>query len=161
MAFTCPASASGAACTAAKSFITTDLLGAFPRDLKQDVFLGKLDYQLNQSNHLSAVFNWQNWAEPYGYTTSPTVNNGGATQNGTGGTHERFFIANWTSTISATWSTISGFSGGGTLSLTARTGRPGGFHCSNNSQRMEKHPLFPARLSRMSTGFSFQIIFPS
>ena len=100
-AFTCPASASGAACTAAKSFITTDLLGAFPRDLKQDVFLGKLDYQLNQSNHLSAVFNWQNWAEPYGYSTSPTVNNGGANQNGTGGTHERFLIANWTSTISA------------------------------------------------------------
>ena len=100
-AFTCPASASAAACTAAKSFITTDLLGAFPRDLKQDVFLGKLDYQLNQANHLSAVFNWQNWQEPFGYNTSPTVNNGGATQNGSGGTHERFLIANWTSTLSS------------------------------------------------------------
>ena len=72
-----------------------------PRNLKQDVFLGKLDYQLNQTNHLSAVFNWQNWQEPNGYNTAATVNNGGVTQNGPGGTHERFFIGNWTSTFSA------------------------------------------------------------
>lgn len=98
-AFTCPATASPTDCANAKAFVTTDLLGAFPRDLKQDVFLGKLDYQLNQANHLNAVFNWQNWGEPYGYNTSPTVNNGGATQNGAGGTHERFFIANWNTTI--------------------------------------------------------------
>jgi hypothetical protein len=100
-AFTCPLSASASACANAKNFITTDLLGAFPRDLKQNVFLGKLDYMANQSNHLSAVFNWQDWQEPYGYNTSPTVSNGGATQNGSGGTHERFFIANWDSTISS------------------------------------------------------------
>ena len=104
-AFVCPTGATvtvtAAQCAAAKSFITTGLLGAFPRDLKQDVFLGKLDYQLNQQNHLSAVFNWQDWKEPYGYNTSATVNNGGSTQNGAGGTHERFFIANWTSTFSS------------------------------------------------------------
>jgi hypothetical protein len=98
-AFACPLTASATDCANAKTFVTTDLLGAFGRNLKQDVFLGKLDYQLNQANHLNAVFNWQNWGEPYGYNTSPTVNNGGATQNGTGGTHERFFIANWNSTI--------------------------------------------------------------
>jgi hypothetical protein len=98
-AFTCPATASATDCTNAKAFVATDLLGAFQRNLKQDVFLGKLDYQLNQANHLNAVFNWQNWGEPYGYNTAPTVNNGGATQNGQGGTHERFFIANWNTTI--------------------------------------------------------------
>ena len=49
---------------------------------KQDVFLGKLDYQLNQTNHLSAVFNFQDWKEPFGYTApSLMVNNGGASQN--------------------------------------------------------------------------------
>jgi outer membrane receptor protein involved in Fe transport len=103
-AFVCPtAVATGLPidCSAAKTFINTDLLGAFARNLKQDVFLGKLDYELNHTNHLSAVFNWQNWQEPYGYNTAPTVNNGGATQNGHGGTHERFFIGNWTSTFSA------------------------------------------------------------
>jgi hypothetical protein len=98
-AFTCPLTASATDCANAKTFVTTDLLGAFQRNLKQDVFLGKLDYQLNQANHLNAVFNWQNWGEPYGYNTSPTVNNGGATQNGQGGTHERFFIANWDTTL--------------------------------------------------------------
>lgn len=99
--FTCPASASATDCTNGKSFITNDLLGAFPRNLKQDVFLGKLDYQMNSTNHLSAVFNWQDWQEPDGYNTAPTVNNGGVTQNGDGGTHERFFIANWTSAFSS------------------------------------------------------------
>ena len=101
--FTCPASlpVGGTACANAKGFLTNSLLGAFARNLKQDVFLGKLDYQLNQNNHLNAVFNWQNWGEPDGYNTAPTVNNGGVTQNGQGGTHERFFIANWNTTISA------------------------------------------------------------
>jgi hypothetical protein len=99
-AFVCPAAVTAAQCSSAKTFVTTGLLGAFPRNLKQDVFLGKLDYELNHSNHLSAVFNLQNWQEPYGYNTAPSVTNGGATQNGAGGTHERFFIANWTSTFS-------------------------------------------------------------
>ena len=98
--FVCPAAVSASACANAKAYITTQNLGAFPRNLKQDVFLGKFDYQLNQNNHLSAVFNFQNWQEPYGYNTSPTVNNGGATQNGNGATHERFFIANWTTNFS-------------------------------------------------------------
>jgi len=95
--FTCPTGMDPGACQNAKNFITDDLLGAFPRNLKQDVYLGKLDYQLNENNHISGVFNLQNWSEPYGYNTAPTVNNGGATQNGNGGTHERFFIGNWTS----------------------------------------------------------------
>ena len=100
--FACPnaATVTSAECASAKSFFTTGLLGAFARNLKQDVFLGKLYYQLNQNNHLSAVFNWQNWGEPFGYNTAPTVNNGGSNQNGQGGTHERFFIANWNTTVS-------------------------------------------------------------
>jgi hypothetical protein len=100
-AFVCPATATALQCSNGKAFITNTLLGAFPRDLKQDVFLGKLDFQLNQSNHLSAVFNWQNWGEPDGYNTAATVTNGGVTQNGHGGTHERFFIGDWTTTLSS------------------------------------------------------------
>ena len=98
--FVCPLNVTATACTNAKAFVTNGLLGVFPRNLKQDVFLGKLDYQLNSNNHLSAVFNFQNWQEPYGYNTAPTVNNGGATQNGNGSTHERFLIGNWTSNFS-------------------------------------------------------------
>jgi hypothetical protein len=99
-ALTCPAAVTAGQCTAAKTFVTGTLLGAFPRNLMQDVAFGKLDFQLNQPNHLSAAFNWANWGEPFGYNTAPTVNNGGATQNGVGGTHNRFMIVNWTNTIS-------------------------------------------------------------
>ncbi len=97
----CPTGfATAAQCAAGLVFFSGTLDGAFPRDLKQNVFLGKLDYQLNAANHLSAVFNLQDWAEPYGYNTSATVNNGGSTNNGYGSTHERFLIATWESTIS-------------------------------------------------------------
>ena len=69
-AFVCPTGVTTTQCTNAKSFINTRLLGAFPRDLTQNVFLGKIDYQINATNHVNAVYNWQNWAEPYGYNTT-------------------------------------------------------------------------------------------
>jgi carboxypeptidase family protein len=95
----CPTQVSSTQCTEAQNFITSDLLGPFPRDLKQTVALGKLDYQLTPGNHLSAVINIQDWDEPDGYNTSPTVSNAGNTVNGFGATHERFVIGNWTSTF--------------------------------------------------------------
>ncbi len=100
---TCPSITfiTAAQCTAAKSFILTDLLGPFARTLDQDVYFAKLDYQLNQANHLDALYNFQDWAEPNGYNTSATVNNAGVTENGHGATHERFFIANWNTTVSS------------------------------------------------------------
>ena len=75
--------------------------GIFPRLVKQDIFFPKLDWQVDQKNHVSAEFNWQNFNEPNGYNTSNTVTNGGVTQNGTSNFHERFGIANWTSVLSS------------------------------------------------------------
>lgn len=100
--FSCPAqiAATPSLCTAAQSFLLGQL-GAFQRNLKQEVYFGKLDYQLNASNHLSAVLNIQNWQEPFGYNTAPTFSNGGASENGFGGVHNRFLIANWNTTISS------------------------------------------------------------
>ena len=95
----CPVQVTSAQCSAAETFITTDLLGAFQRNLKQNIGLGKLDYQFSPANHLSAVVNIQDWDEPDGYNTSPTVSNAGNTVNGFGATHERFVIGNWTSTF--------------------------------------------------------------
>jgi len=54
---------SAAQCAGAKNYILDDNLGTFPRLLTQDVALGKVDYQLNQSNHINAVFNWRDWYE--------------------------------------------------------------------------------------------------
>ena len=100
---TCPSTTyvSAATCTNAKGFLENEL-GIAPRDLRQDIGFFKLDYQLNAKNHLSALVNLQNWGEPYGYNTSYTVANGGKGNNGTGGTHERFVIATWDTTLSNT-----------------------------------------------------------
>ncbi len=95
----CPLQITSAQCLAAKNFVNNGLLGPFARNLTQDIGFGKLDYQLTPSNHLDALYNFQNWGEPFGYNTSPTIANQGSTENGPGGTHERFFIASWNATI--------------------------------------------------------------
>ena len=76
--------------------------GTFPREIKQDIFFPKIDWQINDTNHVSAEFNWQNFNEPFGYNTSNVVSNGGATQNGEANFHERFGILNWTDAINPT-----------------------------------------------------------
>ena len=69
-------------------------LGAFPRNVKQDIFFPRLDYQLNPKTHLSAEFLWQDFHQPNGYNTNVTVANGGIGNNGTADFHERILIAN-------------------------------------------------------------------
>lgn len=79
-------------CAAAVAAVQANL-GAFPRDLKQDVFFPRLDYQMGRT-HLSTEFLWQDFHQPNGYNTSTTVSNGGQSQNGTADFHERILIAN-------------------------------------------------------------------
>ncbi len=108
--FVCPSQLTSAQCQAAIGYMSGTAAGMFgyknqgifPRLVKQDIFFPKLDWQVNDKNHVSAEFNWQNFNEPNGYNTSNTVTNGGVTQNGTSNFHERFGIANWTSVISPT-----------------------------------------------------------
>ncbi len=107
---TCPAPLTAAQCTAAIAYMNGTSAGmfgfanqgTFPRLIKQDIFFPKIDWQLNEKNHVSAEFNWQNFNEPNGYNTSNTVTNGGVTQNGTSNFHERFGILNWTTVLSST-----------------------------------------------------------
>ena len=87
-------------CTAAVNAIQGQL-GAFQRNVKQDIFFPRLDYQLNQKTHLSVEYLWQNFHQPNGYNTSVTVNNGGVGNNGTADFHERFLIANAETAISS------------------------------------------------------------
>jgi len=108
--FTCPAQITAQQCQAALDYMSGNSSGMFgfknqgifPRIIKQDIFFPKIDWQVNQQNHISAEFNWQNFNEPNGYNGASTVTNGGATQNGTASFHERFGIANWTSVLSPT-----------------------------------------------------------
>ncbi len=71
-------------CALAKNFVLTDIVGSFPRTLQQDIGLVKLDYQINQSNHVSAVANLRDWKQP---TSTLSVN------GGTSYLQDRFVIA--------------------------------------------------------------------
>ena len=104
---TCPTAAyqagttlTAAQCTAAANYIISSLTAA-QRNLKQDIFFPKIDYQLNSKTHVSAQFNWTNFHQPNGYNSSLTLNNSSATQNGTADFHERIFIANVESVVTA------------------------------------------------------------
>jgi hypothetical protein len=107
---TCPAPITATQCQAAINYLngtTAGMFGlktqgTFPRLIKQDIFFPKIDWQVNEKNHVSAEFNWQDFNEPNGYNGSNTVTNGSVTQNGTSNFHERFGILNWTSVIDPT-----------------------------------------------------------
>ena len=69
----------------------------------QDGAFGKLDYQLNRANRLSANFNFGDFHAPNAFTAAnsngSTVSNGSVTQSGPAVTRTRFFVANWNSNI--------------------------------------------------------------
>ncbi len=98
-----------AQCTQAVNFAQTKLLGAFPRNTKQDIYFPRLDYQLNEKTHLSASFLFENFNQPNGYNGSTTVNNGSVTQNGTSSFHERFLVVNAETALSTRSSNVVHF----------------------------------------------------
>jgi hypothetical protein len=98
---TCPAGVTATQCTNAINFLSS-LVGSWPRGTNQDVFFGKLDFQVNPRNHVSASFDWMNNRAPNGYNTQPTVSNDSVQTNASYGYHERIFVANWDSTITPT-----------------------------------------------------------
>jgi hypothetical protein len=81
-------------CNAAVDFLLTKQLGTYGRNVKQDIFFPRLDYQITSNTHLSSSFLWQNFHQPNGYNTQTTVNNGGISQNGTADFHSRFLVVN-------------------------------------------------------------------
>jgi outer membrane receptor protein involved in Fe transport len=89
------------ACTNANGFVSSTL-GSFARFQNQDIAFGKLDYVLNATNRLNASFNFDNFRGPNSYNTAVTANNSGVTQNGKAVTHERNFVAQWSSILSPT-----------------------------------------------------------
>jgi hypothetical protein len=111
-------------CSAAVAAIQGQL-GAFQRNVKQDIFFPRLDYQLNSKTHLSAEFLWQNFHQPDGYNTSVTVNNGGVSQNGTADFHERILIANAETALSSRAANVVHFQFGRDLETdSTNTGGP-------------------------------------
>ena len=97
---TCLAAISPALCAAANAYIGSNL-GAFARFTNQDIGFGKLDYQVNSKNHVSASFDLLNFKAPNSYRTATTQTNDSVSSNGTAVTRERIFVANWDTTISS------------------------------------------------------------
>lgn len=97
---TCPNAITAAQCAAANAYIRSNL-GSYGRVGVNDVALGKLDYELNSRNHISAAFDFDDYHAPNSYATGTTINNGSVSQNGPVVTHERIFVANWDSTITS------------------------------------------------------------
>lgn len=98
---TCPSPLTTTQCSNAASYLLS-LQGSFPRNIKQNIFFPKLDYQLNASNHITASFNWQDFHEPNGYNTATQSNNGSVTSNGTANFHSRFLVLTWATAIRPT-----------------------------------------------------------
>ena len=64
-----------------------------------DIAFGKLDYQINSANRLSASFNFGDYHAPNAYNSNSTVSNNSLSANGPIVTHTRFFIASLESTL--------------------------------------------------------------
>ncbi len=73
-ALTCPAQVTATQCANANAFLFGEL-GTFPRATNQDVGFGKVDYQINQRNHLGTSFDFMNYRAPNAYSTAPSYNN--------------------------------------------------------------------------------------
>ena len=99
----CPNTISTAQCTSAIQFIQHLAgVGNNPpsRFGKENIFFPRLDYQLNDKNHLFANFNFADFDSSNGYSPNPTYPNSSQSTNGPTSYHERFLITSWTSAIS-------------------------------------------------------------
>jgi len=95
---TCSAAIPAATCAAANAY-AKGILGSYARGANLDVGFGKLDYQVNDKNHVNASYNMDNFKALNSYQSSPTQSNSSLTANGTNIIHERIFVASWDSII--------------------------------------------------------------
>jgi len=86
-------------CAAANNFINAHMEGNFPQELWQDVELVKLDYQLNQSNHVSVVTNVRDYQVPVPTTVWDFNSCGTCTANATTYIQDRFIIGTLSTVI--------------------------------------------------------------
>ena len=97
----CPPAMTAAQCSAANGYLSS-LVGAYPRTGVNDIGFAKVDYQLNAANRISAGFDLDNYHAPNSYGSGTTYTNNSITANGPLVLHERFFVANWDSTLRPT-----------------------------------------------------------
>jgi outer membrane receptor protein involved in Fe transport len=99
----CGAPATPAQCAAINTLLPR-FYGQIPRKASNDLYFGRLDYQLNEKNTLSASFNFLRWLSPNGIQTGLTSTTGaGITGNGDDSVTVRNGKATWTYVPNGRW----------------------------------------------------------
>jgi len=90
----CPAPLTLDECAAGVQFLLSQQ-GAFGRNLKQDIFFPKLDWQPTSKDHLSTNFLWDDYKQPNVYVAGSTFTASGISTNAGYFVHERFLVGTW------------------------------------------------------------------
>ncbi len=93
----CPTAATPAQCSAAIAYLQS-LTGSFPRRGNQDIYFGRMDYQLTRNHRLSGSINWHTWDSPNGFLTSISLTSA-QSNNGEDKVRSRFVVLDLSSTF--------------------------------------------------------------
>ena len=94
----CPSTITADQCSNSIQYLQA-LSGSYPRTGIQDIFFPRLDWQINDKNHVFANFNFSNYHSPSSYASNPSYSNSSVTTNGSTNYHERFVVAQWTDAL--------------------------------------------------------------
>ena len=98
----CGSPATPAQCAAINTLLPR-FYGQIPRTASNDLYFGRVDYNLNDKNTFSVSFNFLRWLSPNGIQTGLSSTTGtGVTSNGDDAVAVRNGKATWTSTITPT-----------------------------------------------------------
>ena len=99
----CAAPLTSAQCGAARDYILRGNNTLIPRTADSELLFGKLDYQLNDRNSISASFNYLRWISPNGIQTQATLTNNNLLSNNADSTvRTRYGRLAWTTIPSST-----------------------------------------------------------
>jgi hypothetical protein len=93
----CPAPLTAAQCDAARAYMFRGNNAIIARTADSDLYFGKLDYQLNDRNSISASLNYMDWISPNGIQTQATLTNNNLVSNNANSTvRTRYGRLAWT-----------------------------------------------------------------
>jgi outer membrane receptor for ferrienterochelin and colicin len=93
--------ATAAQCDAAKNYIFRNNNKLIPRTADSELLFGKLDWRPNETQSLSASFNYLRWVSPNGIQTQAVLTNNNAASNNANSTvRTRYGRLAWTSIVS-------------------------------------------------------------
>jgi hypothetical protein len=94
----CPAGITAQQCASARDYVMRGNGIVIPRTADSELLFGKLDYQVNDRNTISASFNYLRWVSPNGIQTQATLTNNNLLANNANSTvRTRYGRLAWTS----------------------------------------------------------------